>query len=544
MKFKFIFTAFFILTVLISNAQQTVGLILHKDGNNENGYVLFAPMNYNDTYLIDKCGKLVHSWTSTYRPSFSVYLLPDGTLLRPGIGYNPVFNTGGIIEILDWNSTLIWQYTLSTATECQHHDVRALPNGNILAIAWDLKTHAEALAAGRRPNLTGTALWSEKIVELEPTGLNTANIVWEWKVWDHLIQEYDSLNPSNYGIIADHPELININYNPGAPLQKDWLHFNALDYNPDLDQIVISAHNFSEIWIIDHSTTTAEAAGHAGGNSGKGGDLLYRWGNPVTYHHGQAADKKFFGQHSPYWIPDGYPHAGSIMIFNNGLNRPQGNYSSVEILTPPLPDTNGNYNSTLPYLPAAPDWIYTAPNPTDLFSSIISGAQMYENGNVGFCSGSNGKMFEIDTADSLVWEYINPVTLNGPIVQGTNPIQNTIFRCTFYDQNYSGFDGQTLTSGDPIELDPISYVCDLTTAVNNISEKQQACFYPNPATETITISPEFASYAIQINDVNGQEVTIIRSDDQINISSLPSGFYIVKMISSGKAVIFTKLIKC
>ena len=67
-------------------------------------------------------------------------------------------------------------------------------------------------------------------------------------------------------------------------MKADWASYT-------LDQIVLSNHNLSEIWIIDHSTTTLEAASHSGGNSGKGGDLLYRWGNPQAYDQGTGADQ-------------------------------------------------------------------------------------------------------------------------------------------------------------------------------------------------------------------------------------------------------------
>src|SRR5690606_15913622 len=106
--------------------------------------------------------------------------------------------------------------------------------------------------------------------------------------------------------------------------------FNAIDYNPQLDQIMISTREFSELWIIDHSTTTAEAAGHTGGRSGKGGDILYRYGNPAAYNRGTRADQKFFYQHDAQWIEPGLPGAGNILVFNNGWNRVDGSsFSSV-----------------------------------------------------------------------------------------------------------------------------------------------------------------------------------------------------------------------
>jgi hypothetical protein len=70
---------------------------------------------------------------------------------------------------------------------------------------------------------------------------------------------------------------MNLNYGASAT-QTDWIHLNSIDYNSVLDQILLSSHAISEVWIIDHSTSTAQAASHTGGNSGKGGDIIYRWG--------------------------------------------------------------------------------------------------------------------------------------------------------------------------------------------------------------------------------------------------------------------------
>lgn len=133
------------------------------------------------------------------------------------------------------------------------------------------------------------------VIEVEPTPPVGGNIVWEWHVWDHLIQEHDA-SKDNYGDPAAHPELVDVN-GSGGKVAAFWNHMNSIHYNPELDQIMMSVRGNSELWVIDHSTTTEEAAGHSGGRYGKGGDLLYRWGNPSTYGAGDRNDQQLFQRH-------------------------------------------------------------------------------------------------------------------------------------------------------------------------------------------------------------------------------------------------------
>ncbi len=196
---------------------------------------------------------------------------------------------------------------------------------------------------------------------------------------------------------------------PMGPMEGDWMHVNSVTYNPKLDQIMISVHEFSEVWIIDHSTTTAEAASHKGGGSGHGGDLLYRWGNPRVYRSGSNVDQQLFAQHSAHWIAEGIPGAGHMLVFNNGSGRPDGAYSTVDEVPLPMTD-KGLYSKEddLAYAPAKAVWSYIAPDKTSFNSMLISGAQRLPNGNTFVCSGNQGLLFEVTPKNEIVWQFKYP----------------------------------------------------------------------------------------------------------------------------------------
>lgn len=469
--------------------EQTVGLFLNEPSAFD-GYTLFAPNFSEYTYLIDMDGYVVNIWESDYRPGQSAYLLENGNLLRTvhlsDIGGGP---SGGGIQEIAWDGTIVWDFQYANLAESRlvkqaaentifltnllgaasdhldwfsaeeslpHHDIEPMPNGNVLILAWEFKTEAEAIAAGRNPRwISEGELWPEMIIEVQPTGPTSGKIVWEWHLWDHLIQDYDP-SQANYGVVADHPELIDLNY--AGKKKADWIHANAIDYNPELDQIIISCRSFNELWIIDHSTTTEEAAGHTGGKSGKGGDILYRWGNPQAFDNGSKDDQTLFGQHDTQWIEPGLPGDGNILIFNNGNHRPAGEYSSVDEIVPPL-DANGHYLITPNSAQEPQDsiWSYVAPNPSDFYADKVSGAQRLPNGNTLVCSGTNGTIFEVTPEGEIVWLYVNPVTSNGPLSQGDSipgdnkGFANAVFRAYRYAPDYPGLAGKDLTPGKPIE---------------------------------------------------------------------------------------------
>ena len=498
----------FILFISLGIAQDnTVGLILNDERASYNGYTLFAPNLAKITYLINNEGNLVHQWGSDFIPGMGTYLLEDGHLLRAAKKVDPTggSNRMGGFQKFDWDNNLVWDYYYGT----QHHDVEPMPNGNVLMVVTDRKNKNDAIQAGRDPSLIDdNNIRSLTILEIKQTGLETGEIAWQWNAWDHLIQDFDN-SKDNFGVVTDHPELININFAKNG--SQDWLHTNSVSYNEGFDQIIVSNRSTHEIWVIDHSTTTEQAATHEDGNSGKGGDLLYRWGNPIGYGAGTEDDQKLFGQHDAYWIKPGIPGAGNIMIFSNGW--PERGYSSIEEIVPPV-DGNGNYALTAgsSYEPSAQLWTYTTPTQTDFNSQRFGGSQRLSNGNTLICNADSGEFFEVDITNEIVWKYQNPVDGATILNQGDQPVGNLqVFRCYRYSPDYPGLDGKDLTPGKPLELYP-------TTAVNDegskITKFKLYDNYPNPFNPTTAI--EFAIserefVTITVFDMLGNKVKILIS---------------------------------
>ena len=408
-------------------------VITYDDGIYE-GYTLLSPLGSTNTFLINNEGFVVNQWESDTAALIS-YLTNDGNLVRALRQPNTTFGSGatGAIEILNFDGDQLWFWEYNTTDYVLHHDLNILPNGNILAIVWENKSVNEAIAKGRNPSLLfDNKVWPCKIIEIEPLANNQANIVWEWSVWDHLIQDHDETK-ENFGIVSNHPELININFTGG---DANFNHLNSIDYIEEFDQIVVSSRVFSEFWIIDHSTTTAEAASHMGGNSNKGGDLLYRWGNPKAYNMGTIENQRLFEQHDVRWIGNTVNNGGNFMIFNN--NKYPDKSSVDEVLIPQA--SNGTYQ-LLPNTMNVPETYAWSYENDMIYSSRLAGAQRLPNGNTLITEGVAGTLYEITQTNAIVWQIQNPIETN-----------TSIFKVKKYEKNHPAFDGKNLVVL-PIDID-------------------------------------------------------------------------------------------
>jgi hypothetical protein len=516
-------TLFFVIFLFtFSSKAQTIGLLYHDNAVSD-GYTLFSPLNNNEVFLINNCGEKVNQWTFTELPGATCYLLANGNLLRAGKNN---------IEVRDWNNTIVWSYATTANGILQHHDIEPLPNGNVICLVTETYTLAQMIAKGRNPAITNANFKSEKIVELHPTGLNTATVVWEWKFMDHIIQDFDATK-ANLGVVTDHPELLDINYDNGNP--ADYIHTNGLDYNAALDQILISARHLDEIYIVDHSTSTLEAMGHTGGNLNHGGDFIWRWGNPAAYRQGTSADKTLFHQHDPKWVESGYIDQGKISVFNNGDATSSQDFTSVCLIQPQIINnvytkTNNKFN------PITYDWSW---NGSILGVPVLqlkqSGTHSLPNGNIIIAETSIGRVSEITKSGTLLWSYKNPtgtIVNSNPTIYAQNSTvlssANSFFRAEKYPSNYTGFTGRNMTSSTGIIENENSISSSCTTLANSEFTIQNL-FVLNPSkNNSIQLSTSITADSIQIFDINGRRVFIQKAfiGDTIEVALTPSIYFI------------------
>lgn len=537
-----------------------------------NGLTLYSLQNGTTAQLVDTANVTVKTWSGlTSGTGYSSYLMPGGELVRSVKVSNSTFNGGGAcggVQKYSYTGTLLWNYTHSSTTYYTHHDHCPLPNGNVLLIAYESKTQAELTAAGG--TVTLSSIWPEKIIEVQPTGATTGNIVWEWHVWDHLVQNVNSTKGNYQTSIVNHPELLNINY----LTQKDWMHMNGIDYNPILDQIVVSSHNLNEWYVIDHSTTTAQAASHSGGNSGKGGDFLYRWGNPGAY---QAVGTKILNvTHDAHWIPEfpGTPYAnsGRLVGFNNqGVSSSQ---SSIDQVVPPLA-TGYTYSITTgsAFTPAT----YTQRNSGFGYSSNEGGSEQYPNGNQLVCVAMSGKIYELNPAGTPIFTitaggttsqahryttcYINNPAPAQPTITASGSDLSTAAAASYQwyyngtlingatSQNYTPAQSgiyvvRTTDANGCVYVYSQGYAYSISTEVEELEGKNITLF-PNPSTGIVDIDLNYQNpdkLTVQVYDGFGKLVFETENHSRIDLNQLANGVYNMSITIDHKKPVYKKVV--
>jgi hypothetical protein len=352
------------------------------------GCVLINDAAANRVYLINKQGGILHEWSlEGQRLGNDVFLLPNGKLLAMLEVSDPEIQIGGFggkVQLLGKDGTPEWSFEYSSEDYILHHDAEMLPNGNIIAQIWERKSIEETKAAGY---ILETEVFPDGIIEIDPA---TNTIVWEWHAWDHLIQDYDETK-NNFGNVSENPHLIDVNY--AAHDNGDITHANGIAYDSINDLIFISVNLYSEVWVIDHSTTSEEAASSQGGNFGKGGNIIYRFGNPSAYRNTKG-ERLFYNIHFPNILKEG--DLGKIIVFSNGGELEQSTVYELQLphIFKLSPDSDNE-----------PEVVWHF-NHKELFSPKVSGAVKLSNDNVLITEGDFG-LWEVTKEKEIVWKYMD-----------------------------------------------------------------------------------------------------------------------------------------
>ena len=530
-------------------------------GQSFNGFALYNSQGSSTTYLIDENQNIAHSWNMSTECNYAVALKENGNLVRGTKANTSVFSNGNIaaaggkVQEIAPDGTIVWSFDYANSDHVSHHDL-TLIGDNVLLTAYEKRSSLELNAAGY--SNANSEKWPTHFVELEPDGNGGANIVWRWNIWDHMCQDIDPSKPNYVNDVSDHPELIDINMIQGGGGPGggggggDWFHVNGVDYNEDLDQIVFSSRFAHEIYIIDHSTTTIQAASHSGGNSGMGGDILYRWGNPSNYNMSgpQIIDNAV---HDARWITDdGRPNGGFLQVFNNsGVSNNQSAIDGIE--TPWDPVTNTYLRTPgQAFIPLS----YTTRYECAYSSSGQSASDRMSNGNIYVNAsggqGGAGVMYEVDSLGTIIWGPYPAGSQKGfryecdyPGIIALEPYMNTATTTCFISVAESWdciSPGNCQDPGTGQGLYSNLAACQSNCTINTIEdiEINNLKLFPNPTNSVFMIRFESslsARITAEVYNKLGQKVfhkEVVnfsgKFEQEINLEGYEEGVYIVKVI--------------
>ncbi len=321
------------------------------------GFTIYPTSGTAEVLLLNMKGETVHKWPVD---ADRARLLPNGNLLvihgsKWGIDHEPWASMRNIIREYSWEGDVVWEYELP---EPVHHDIRKLPNGNILTLYL---TDVPAILKEKikDPKIRGTNIRSDVVVEISPE----KEIVWSWAAHEHL--DLNSCGPRPCSELRSRKidgkrRLDWTHMNTASPLPENkWYDAGDTRFKPG--NILVFARNWWTAMIIDRDTKKVV------------------WSYRGDYKGGIS------GGHDPYMIPKGLNGAGDILLFDNGRSMKESRI--LEIAPPDKKLT----------------WVYDVGKK---FSSSVAGAATrLPNGNTLISEDTKGRVFEVTPEKDRVWEF-------------------------------------------------------------------------------------------------------------------------------------------
>ncbi|MEO8466416.1 MAG: aryl-sulfate sulfotransferase [Gammaproteobacteria bacterium] len=386
------------------------GTTIYNPAKTWNGYTVLSSLSAPAVIVIDMNGNVVKRWDG-YNDSAGgpARILPGGVVVAAA-GARPGHQESLELVQRDFDGKVLWQFDHNQQIEIrdekvwsvrQHHDWQRddfpagyyspTTNVRLTGAKTLILTHTNHENAAVAPG----KLEDDRLIEVSWDG----KILWQWLASDHI----DELGFSAEARAA-------IRGGAGANPARDtfdWLHTNSATYvGPNHwfdegdkrfapDNVIISSRQGSLLAIV-----------------ARDGSIVWRIGPDFNTSDALRKIQQIIGQHHAHFIPKGLAGAGNLLVFDNG------GASGYGTGTPVAPNGQGIFaranSRVLEINPVTLELIWSYVSPAQFYSSNISGAQRLPNGNTLITEGAPGRMFEVTTDGTIVWEYMSPFFGAGP----------------------------------------------------------------------------------------------------------------------------------
>jgi len=341
------------------------GVVFYNPEMAYSGYNLYCTWSSGKAFLMDMEGQVVHQWI--YKPqeeSASKHgVMADHAIMLEN-GELIVLRKWEELLRLNWDSEVIWRREMEA-----HHDVGRAPDGSLYVPVRKFR------------NFRGMDVRFADLVHLTADGEE----IDRWSTYDYLAQIKFVLDTRPFldtvldnalaNLSGENEQSEQVKEKIMRYYRYDYFHLNNVTVLPptalgkrDLrfreGNLLVCFRNVDQIAVLEKDTYR----------------VLWAWGVP-----------QLKGPHHPTLLENGH-----ILIFDNGY--PPRAYSRVVELEP--------ITETIV-------WEYKADPPEDFYSYSRGSAQRLPNGNTLICESDKGRVFEVTMDGEIVWEWLNPATVEG-----------------------------------------------------------------------------------------------------------------------------------
>jgi outer membrane protein assembly factor BamB len=336
---------------------ESSGVVYHEESESFAGLNLYNSRNLATAHLMDMSGENLHSWSAKIDGDdgwFDTELYKKSDLLA-------IVKDKTLMR-LDWNSNVVW-----SVQSRFHHDITVGDDDTIYA----LSRKDELRSVHHMP----VPVLNDYIMVVSERG----GLIKEIPLFRILKDEISIRKLARFYLSLINPlhqwDILRLKTGSGHFFKEDWpsdlLHTNTAEMiHRDVDDVfkkgrlLYCSRVLDLIGVIDVETES----------------MVWTWGQGILD-----------GPHHPTLLEN-----GNILIFDNGAFR--RGYSRVIELDP-------RANTIV--------WEYKSDPPEKFFSITRGASQRLPNGNTLITNSDSGLAFEIAPDGTTVWEFRNPVVLDG-----------------------------------------------------------------------------------------------------------------------------------